>query len=111
MELTQRELDKMAVRNFREYLRIPSVHPDVNYGKQTLYYTPNCIQVSTFEIMGSNYAGSMNVGFRMAVYCDVRFLGMGCRPNLKFKARVLKRICYRCCTSKSWQKEKPPGLP
>jgi hypothetical protein len=41
MKLTQCELDKMAVRNFREYLRIPSVHPDVNYGKKTLYYTPN----------------------------------------------------------------------
>lgn len=26
-------LDTLAVNNFCEYLRIPSVHPDVNYGK------------------------------------------------------------------------------
>ena len=30
---TQAQLDATAVENFREYLRIPSVHPNVNYGK------------------------------------------------------------------------------
>lgn len=25
--------DSEAIENFREYLKIPSVHPDVNYGK------------------------------------------------------------------------------
>lgn len=25
-------LDAQAVENFREYLRIPSVHPDIDYG-------------------------------------------------------------------------------
>ncbi|KAF2890879.1 hypothetical protein ILUMI_15294, partial [Ignelater luminosus] len=25
------DLDQLAIENFREYLRIPSVHPDVNY--------------------------------------------------------------------------------
>lgn len=25
--------ENQAIENFREYLRIPSVHPDVNYGK------------------------------------------------------------------------------
>lgn len=32
--MSQAELDETAVENFREYLRIPSVHPDVNYGEQ-----------------------------------------------------------------------------
>jgi hypothetical protein len=36
MNLSDSELDKLAVRNFKEYVRIPSVHPDVNYGKRTL---------------------------------------------------------------------------
>ncbi|KAF2893962.1 hypothetical protein ILUMI_12212 [Ignelater luminosus] len=27
------DLDKLAIENFREYLRMPSVHPDVNYDK------------------------------------------------------------------------------
>jgi hypothetical protein len=62
MKLTQRELDDVAVQNFKEYLRIPSVHPDVNYGKKTLYDTPNCFHVSTFDIMGPNSSGSINVG-------------------------------------------------
>lgn len=26
-------LDDQAVNNFREYLRIPSVHPNINYGE------------------------------------------------------------------------------
>ena len=26
-------LDSEAIENFREYLRIPSIHPDVDYGK------------------------------------------------------------------------------
>jgi hypothetical protein len=26
-------LDTQAVNNFREYLRIPTVHPNINYGK------------------------------------------------------------------------------
>lgn len=30
---SQTKLDETAVENFREYLRIPSVHPDVDYGK------------------------------------------------------------------------------
>lgn len=29
----RKQLDAEAVQNFREYLRIPSVHPDINYGK------------------------------------------------------------------------------
>lgn len=28
--------DSEAIKNFREYLRIPSIHPDVNYGKNLL---------------------------------------------------------------------------
>ena len=34
MSLGKREViaEEVAVANFREYLRIPSVHPDVNYG-------------------------------------------------------------------------------
>ena len=31
--ITSKELDELAVDNFREYLRIPSVHPDVDYSK------------------------------------------------------------------------------
>lgn len=33
--MSQAELDETAVENFREYLRIPSVHPDINYGERT----------------------------------------------------------------------------
>lgn len=33
--MSQAELDETAVENFREYLRIPSVHPDINYGKRS----------------------------------------------------------------------------
>lgn len=29
----QQELNDIAIKNFREYLQIPSVHPDVNYGE------------------------------------------------------------------------------
>lgn len=29
----KKALDDEAVRNFQEYLRIPSVHPDINYGE------------------------------------------------------------------------------
>lgn len=32
------DLDNLAVENFREYLRIPSVHPDVNYGMLTALF-------------------------------------------------------------------------
>lgn len=32
--MSQAELDETAVENFREYLRIPSVHPDINYGER-----------------------------------------------------------------------------
>lgn len=31
-------LDILATENFREYLRIPSVHPDVNYGKLRMIF-------------------------------------------------------------------------
>lgn len=31
--LTPTQLDETAVDNFREYLRIPSVQPDVDYGE------------------------------------------------------------------------------
>jgi len=30
-----KELDEKAVENFREYLRIPSAQPDVNYGERS----------------------------------------------------------------------------
>lgn len=33
--MSQTELDETAVENFREYLRIPSVQPDVNYGERS----------------------------------------------------------------------------
>lgn len=32
--MSRAELDETAVENFREYLRIPSVQPDVNYGER-----------------------------------------------------------------------------
>ncbi|XP_051172077.1 aminoacylase-1A-like [Leptopilina boulardi] len=32
-EITQSELDKIAIENFRNYLRIPSVQPNINYEK------------------------------------------------------------------------------
>lgn len=32
-QLSQVQLDATAVENFREYLRIPSVQPNINYGK------------------------------------------------------------------------------
>lgn len=32
-------LDAQAVVNFREYLQIPSVQPDVNYGKLCFIFT------------------------------------------------------------------------
>ncbi|KAB0791317.1 hypothetical protein PPYR_11581 [Photinus pyralis] len=31
MDLSSKELDTIAVENFRRYLRIPSVHPDIDY--------------------------------------------------------------------------------
>lgn len=34
-------LDTQAVKNFREYLQIPSVQPNVNYGK--LFFNISCI--------------------------------------------------------------------
>ncbi|EZA58129.1 hypothetical protein DMN91_010877 [Ooceraea biroi] len=33
------ELDETAVENFREYLRIPSVHPDINYDECVAFLT------------------------------------------------------------------------
>lgn len=30
--------EHLAVTNFREYLRIPSVQPNINYGKLILFY-------------------------------------------------------------------------
>ncbi|KAK0086018.1 hypothetical protein PV325_004041 [Microctonus aethiopoides] len=35
------QLDETAVANFREYLRIPSVQPNINYGKLVLYKMKN----------------------------------------------------------------------
>lgn len=35
---SQTQLDKTAVENFREYLRIPSVQPDINYSKFFYFY-------------------------------------------------------------------------
>lgn len=34
-------LDTQAVNNFREYLQIPSVHPDVDYGKFSINIIKN----------------------------------------------------------------------
>ena len=31
--MNSEELDKLALNNFRNYLRIPSVHPDINYSE------------------------------------------------------------------------------
>lgn len=31
-------LDEQAVQNFREYLQIPSVHPNINYGKHEVTF-------------------------------------------------------------------------
>lgn len=31
----QEAFDELAINNFREYLRIPSVHPNINYGMYT----------------------------------------------------------------------------
>jgi len=39
--------EKNAVTNFREYLRIPSVHPNVNYGK--IYRMVDVIIVCTYH--------------------------------------------------------------
>lgn len=33
--MSQAELEETAVENFREYLRIPSVQPDVDYGERS----------------------------------------------------------------------------
>jgi len=30
-----KELNEKAIENFREYLQIPSVHPDINYGERS----------------------------------------------------------------------------
>lgn len=30
---SKQALDALAVNNFREYLQIPSVHPNINYGE------------------------------------------------------------------------------
>jgi aminoacylase len=31
------DLDSQAINNFRAYLQIPSVHPNVNYGKLSVF--------------------------------------------------------------------------
>ena len=36
--MTSEELDELAVYNFREYLRIPSVQPNVNYSELKIFF-------------------------------------------------------------------------
>lgn len=72
-------LDTLAVNNFCEYLRIPSVHPNVNYGKLIIialeHFSKNLVVHSVLKYMFIFVIGSQ----KCVVVChlfEVFFTGL-----------------------------------
>ena len=56
------KLDEIAPNNFREYFRIPSVHPNVNYGEyfSKIIYMHNKLNIK-FSGVAINFLFSISV--------------------------------------------------
>lgn len=78
--LSQAQLDATAVDNFREYLRIPSVQPDIDYGEQTR--ERNSAENSQVEDKNLFLNGSSRDGIKHEIRSEIEWSRTGSYTKL-----------------------------